>query len=327
MELIINQYGAYLSRIQNRFQIQNKDDKQEYSADQVTQIIISTPISISSGAIELAQEHLIDIVFLNIYGEPYARIYPCRLGGTTLTRKRQAEIYQSPKSADLAKKFVEGKIKNQILFLKALYKDHPNSELHDIIQGLDNYIKQIKLPNGKIDEIRDFLLGVEGWVANRYFKGLSTVIKMVGRRPEADDQFNILLNYGYGILYSEIERACIVTGLDPYLGYYHTDRYGKPCMVLDLIEEFRPVIVDRVIVTLLNRKQINDTDFEKINKKVLSNSGRKKVIKAIYDRLHTEIKYKNKKIELGSMPREQARQIVRYFLNQNRKYEPFIYRW
>ncbi len=85
MKLIINEFGTYLSKKENRFVVKNKDKIEEYSADQVDQILISSPSSISEGVVRLATDNNIDIVFTSFYGKPFARIYPCTLGGTTLT--------------------------------------------------------------------------------------------------------------------------------------------------------------------------------------------------------------------------------------------------
>ena len=112
--------------------------------------------------------------------------------------------------------------------------------------------------------------------ASLYFSCLKQIIPFKERDPKSEDIFNICLNYGYGILYSEIERACILSGLDPYLGFLHVDRYGKPSMVLDLVEQFRPII-DRAIINLFVRKQISDKDLETIGEGILlTKDGRTK---------------------------------------------------
>ena len=145
------------------------------------------------------------------------------------------------------------------------------------------------------------------------------------RDHEGKDYVNALLNYGYGILYSEIERACILAGLDPYLGYLHTDRYGKPCLVLDFIEEFRQTIVDRSVINLFVHKQILDEDFEKQGDSFyLSKKGREKLVSAIYEKLNNPFKYRGVKTSLRQVILDQARLVVRYLL-EDKIYEPFIY--
>ncbi|MCL4387459.1 CRISPR-associated endonuclease Cas1, partial [Patescibacteria group bacterium] len=224
--LAIDKIGSYIKKSGNRFIIQNKDLKEEYSADKISQLLFLTSAAISSEAIRLAVEKNIDIVYLDWRGNPFARTYRPILGGTTLTRRKQLEAYFSPKGAYLVQKFVEGKTKSQDNYLKSLAKDHKeNIQLQSLVKRKLNHLTKI---DGKIDDIREKLLGIEGSMAAIYFKGLGLLTGFKQRNPEADDPFNVCLNYGYGMLYSEVERACVLAGLDPYLGFFHTDRYGKP---------------------------------------------------------------------------------------------------
>ena len=326
MQLFIDRFGAFIGKQENRFRISCKGEKEEYSADDVDQIVIQSPCSISSGAVKLAMEKNIDIVYLNYYGKPYGRIYPCKLGGTTLTRRMQLEAFSTEKGGNLAKSFVAGKIKNQGYFLKALLKERNKEET---MSGfVKEYAKVINGMKGTCDSLRNTLLGIEGNCAARYFESLSEILPFGGRDQEGKDIVNIAFNYGYGILYSEIERACVIAGLDPYLGFMHTDRYGKPSMVLDLIEPFRPIIVDRAVVTLFSRKQLSNEDLEDYKSStVLTIDGRKKISSAVLERLDTEIKISGRKYSFRGVLREEARNVVRYLLGQNEGYEPFIYRW
>lgn len=133
--------------------------------------------------------------------------------------------------------------------IKRLSKTRENLFSSEAISLNENILK-INLVNGdKIDNIRDKLLGYEGYGASIYFSCLNKVFSLEKRDPKGNDIYNMALNYGYGILYSEIERSCILSGLDPYLGFLHMDRYGKPSMVLDMVEQLRPII-DRAIINL-----------------------------------------------------------------------------
>jgi CRISPR-associated protein Cas1 len=333
MKVIINEYGAYVKRKHNRFEVILKEKKEEYPADQISQIMILDGTAISTNAMKLAMSKDIDIVILDRHGEPFARVYPCRLGGTTLTRRNQLEAYFSPKGAVLAKKFVEAKIKNQAYFLRSLGKTRYEPFLAEEAKSMLELYNRVEELSGSIDEIRNKLLGIEGEAGKRYFLALSRTVpsgfEFEGRtkRPP-EDRFNSMLNYGYGILYSEVEKACIISGLDPYFGFLHTDRYGKPSMVLDLIEEFRQPIVDRAIITLLARKMMKKSDFEEELEKVyLSKTGREKVVEAIMERLGTQITYNEKKLPMDDIILSQARKIVRYLNGEVASYEPFIYGW
>jgi CRISPR-associated protein Cas1 len=254
------------------------------------------------------------------------------LGGTTLTRRNQLEAYPSKKGTSLAKSFVRAKVENMGYFLKTLGKSRDNESLKETGKGILNFSKRIKSLDGGIDKIRNELLGIEGESSKTYFAALRQVLpeKLYSgsrsKRPPRD-VFNAFLSYGYGILYSEIERACIVSGLDPYLGFLHTDRYGKPSMVLDLIEEFRQPIVDRAMITLVVRNQIDESSVDREKGIYLNKRGRKTAIEALMSRLETKIKYKGKNLSLQDIILKQARDIVRFVNNERRVYKPFVYRW
>ena len=326
MHLVIDHFGAFLGKRENRFRLVMDKEETEYSADDVEQILIQSPCSLSADAIRLATEKTIDIVFLDWRGEPYARVFPCRLGGTTLTRRKQAEAAVDSHGGVLARAFVKAKVSNQYFLLRALLKERPAAGL--LLPKLRDGLRQVEHRSGTCDELRQSLLGAEGNAASQYFRVLSRILPFPGRDQNAADPVNIALNYGYGILYSEIERACILAGLDPFFGYLHTDRYGKPSMVLDLIEAYRPVIVDRTIITLVVQKQLSDGDIEGSGASMLlTKDARRKIADAVLKRLHTEVQYRGKRRKFQEIIAEDARNIVRYLLGQNEAYEPFVYRW
>jgi len=329
MQIIINDFISFLGKKGERFVIKTGDKKEEISTKDVDQILIAAASSISVGAIRMALKNEIDIVFLNTYGEPLGRIFPCRLGGTTLTRKRQVEAYTSKIGSDIAKKLVKAKILNQAYFLKSLSKSRA-LDFSFVANKNIEIAKKIDLLDGLIDDIRDKLLGFEGAAASGYFDCLKLLLPFEKRDPNAKDPINTILNYGYGILYNEIEKACIIAGLDPYLGFLHTDRYNKPSMVLDLIEEFRPLVVDRAVVTLFIQKQITEELFEtnsQSEQRILTKLGREKIIAAVMGRLYTKIFFEDKRISFQDIILSQARAISNYLLDKNADFKPFVYRW
>ena len=328
MILVVDNYKTFVGKDSNRFKLLTGKEKKEYSADVVKQIIVVKASAISTGAIKLAMENNVDIVYLGKFGSPHARIYPCRLGGTTLTRRRQLEAYYSEKGTLLAKRFILAKIRNQSSLLKSLGKARNNIDLINAAKSIGRSIAAIDALQGDIDMIRPQLLGVEGNAGSTYFSALSRILPFQGRDKDGKDAVNIFLNYGYGMLYSEIERACVIAGLDPYLGFMHMDRYGKPSMTLDLIEEFRQPVVDRAVVTLFSQKQVQNADFEQYGEStLLSEQGRRKVITAILERLSQKITYNTKQISLKEIIVEQARNVTRFLLQQKEDYTGFTSRW
>jgi len=326
MRLVINEFGAYLSKKENRFLIKTKEKEEEYSAEQIDQIIISSPSSLSEGVIRLAMEKNIDIVFTSFHGRPFARIYPCTLGGTTLTRREQAKAYFDERGAIIVKEILKAKLKNQLFLIKRLSKTREKIFSSEIVTLEENLLKINKIQGNNIDSIRDNLLGYEGYGAAVYFQCLNKICPLKNRDPDGQDIFNMALNYGYGMLYSEVERACILSGLDPYLGFLHMDRYGKPSMVLDMVEQFRAVI-DRTIINLFVQKKLSEKDVEVIGEgKLLTKEARTKIINEIMKIFDWKVSYKNKKLSISSIVLEQGREIVRYLLGQSDRVTTFIWR-
>jgi len=326
MKIVINEFGSYISKKENRFVIKSKEKKEEYSSDQIDQIIISSPSSISESAVKLAVDNNIDIVYASFNGKPFARIYPCTLGGTTLTRREQALAYFDNRGAVIIKEILRAKLKNQLFLIKRLNKTRKGIFFFEV-ENMERNLQKIENLSGEsMEAMRGKFLGFEGYAAAIYFKCLSQICPFNQRNPRGKDIFNISLNYGYGLLYSEVERACILAGLDPYLGFLHKDRYGKPSMVLDLVEQFRPFI-DRAIINLFVRKQISDKDLEIIGEAILlTKSGRRKIIEEVMKILNWKLSYKNKKFSLSNIILEQGREIARYLLGQSKEIVPFIWR-
>jgi len=224
----------------------------------------------------------------------------------------------------LAKQFVFGKCQNQINYLKYLEKV-TNQNFSQNIDKSEAILESLKFIKGNIEDERGQLFGIEGYVADQYFSALSKIISFPGRQPKSGDPFNVMLNYGYGILYSEIERACWMAGLDPYTGFYHTKRYGKPALVLDLIEEFRVPIVDSAIVPLFYQRGIEDSDLESVDAgKQLSKAGKSKVINNVFQRFHQEIIFEKRKRQLVQVIDLRAKNLASFLVGRRENYYPFI---
>jgi len=328
MQLVLNEFSAFLGKKGDRFVVKIGDKKEEFAVKDVDQILIVSAGSVSVGAIKLALKNEIDIVILGSRGKPYGRIFPCKLGGTTLTRKKQLEAYYTDKGAAIAKNLVKAKILNQAYFLKSLSKTR-KEDFSILANEMLELGKQVGDLNGNIESIRQTVFGIEGLSASKYFDCLTKILPFQKRDRDFEDSVNVLLNYGYGILYSEIEKACILAGLDPYFGFLHTDRYNKPSMVLDLIEEFRPIIVDRAIVTLFVQKQVSDGIFEKNaeNNRILSKDGREKIVSAVMERLYAKITFRGKQTAFQDILLSQARSIANFLLDDNKPFEAFVYKW
>ena len=252
-----------------------------------------------------------------------------------LTRREQLLAYADRRGLALAIGFTQGKINNQAGFLRyvAKYRQETDPELYEGLRSradeVRDHIEELRRLEGDcVEEVRYQILSTEGRAAQRYWAALKQVIperyEWPGRKGRgAKDALNAALNYGYGILYSQIERALVLAGLDPYGGFIHTDRPGKPSLVFDLIEEFRQVIVDRTIVGMANK----GVKLELDEKGLLVKKTRRAIADKVLARLNAAERYERKRQPLRIVVQSQARHVATFVRGDRAAYEPFIARW
>jgi CRISPR-associated protein Cas1 len=317
MQLIINSYGSYLHKQGNCFLIENKENKFEVSVKKVESIMITTSAAISTDAIKFAMDNNIDIIFLDEFGNPYGRVWHPKLGSTTLIRRKQLEMAEDEKGLNLAKEWVERKFSNQIEFLKKLANTRPEKKdkLKEYWERLEEIKEKLKDLKGTIEERRATIMGLEGTAGRTYFDALSSIMperfKFNGRsRNPAKDEFNCLLNYGYGVLYSMVEKACIIAGLDPYVGFIHTDNYNKKSLVFDLIEMFR-VMVDQTVVYFISGRKVKSEYFDKLkNGLTLNKEGKAALIEALNNTFEKTVRYRGRNIKNRNIIQFEAHRIA-----------------
>jgi CRISPR-associated protein Cas1 len=304
MQLVINSYGAYLRKSGNCFLVKREDKSFEVAVGKVNSILITTAAYITTDAIKLAVDNNIDIVFLDSHGNPYGRVWHPRLGSTTLIRRRQLELYETSDGLNLAKEWGLKKLENQIELLSRLKKtrEEKREELDGYIGEIERSKEQMKRLRGTIEARRQDMLGLEGKAGRAYFEAVSAIMpekyRFAGRsRNPAKDEFNALLNYGYGVLYSMVEKGCIIAGLDPYLGFLHSDSYNKKSLVFDLIEMFR-IYVDETVVYLFSRRMVKDEFFEPLEQGTgLSKDGKAALIESLNKNFEETILYRGRNIK------------------------------
>jgi len=304
MQLVINTRGSYLRKKNNCFLIRNDEKVFEVSVKKIESILITTSAYISTDAVKFALDNNIDIIFLDYFGNPYGRVWHSRLGSTTLIRRKQLESSTGVIGLNLAQEWIICKIDNQIELLKSLKNSRPHKEnaLKECIDFIENKKIVLLKIKGVLEEKRNSIMAIEGMVAKEYFKALSYIIpdrfKFDGRsRSPAKDEFNCLLNYGYGVLYSMVEKGCILAGLDPYLGFIHADNYNKKSLVFDLIEIFR-ILVDKTVIYLFSKRKVKKEYFDQIkNGLSLNKEGKAVLISALNETLEKKVRYRGRNIK------------------------------
>jgi CRISPR-associated protein Cas1 len=296
-------------------------------------LIASGGVSLSTDLIEECCDRGIRICFLTAGGKPYAMLSSPMLSATVITRREQLSAYGDDRGLKLAATIVDGKLRNQANLLKYFGKylksAHPDrfGRLMDQVATIEAARTEVnRAPGATVDEARGGLLALEGRAGHAYWDGVRTLLEghvaFAGREHRgATDEVNSAFNYGYGILYSQAWGAILNAGLEPFAGFLHVDRPGKPSLVLDFVEEFRQPIVDRaVIATFTKGVPVH------VKAGMLDEPSRKAVADAIVERLDSEATFRGKRYMLRSIIQIQARSLATS-LRREGSYQSFSWKW
>jgi len=295
----------------------------------VESIVITNQAMISSQAIVLALEHNIDIIFLDGYGDPVGRVWFSKMGSTALIRRRQLEAMPNALGLSLVLDMVRQKLANQITFLKKLMYARPGQEDNFLgsLKEIENCKSDLNREDQNLEAVRQRLLGLEGTAARHYFQCLSGVLpqkyRFAGRsRRPALDPFNACLNYCYGMLYPMVEKACILAGLDPFVGFLHTDNYNKKSLVFDLIEPFR-LFAEQTAVYLFTGKKIKDAYFNFQDTAVsLNQEGKPVVVAAMQQHLDESVRYRRRNVKRRYLIQHEAHRLANILLAETGEPRP-----
>jgi CRISPR-associated protein Cas1 len=279
---------------------------------------------ISTPAISLALEHNIDLIFLDKYGFPMGRVWFSKMGSTAMIRRKQLEAAEQNSGVSLVISMVKQKLNNQIAFLKKLKYARPEKrEMFDApVYTIENSLASLDLELTDLEESRSLIMGFEGAAGRAYFSCISRLMpekyrfKGRSKRP-ALNPFNAVLNYCYGVLYSRVEKACIIAGLDPFVGFMHTDNYNKKSLVFDLIEPFR-IFADQVAVYFFTGKKAKDQYFD-IQEKTctLNEKGKPHVIEALNKHLEEKVRYRRRNVKRKHMISHEAHRLANILLEDS----------
>jgi CRISP-associated protein Cas1 len=277
------------------------------------------------------------ITWLSRGGRFLARLEGPVAGNVLLRRAQHQALDSPPRTLEVARNLVAGKLKNQryVILRSARESSHPQD--HELLTQTAQILADILLQLPAVAD-PDTLRGMEGDAARHYFAAFTSMIltdrktfAMSGRtrRPPLDPT-NALLSFLYALLLSDCVAGAQGVGLDPQMGFLHGLRPGRPSLGLDLMEEFRPVLADRLTLTLINRRQVNAQDFDRRpgGAVLLNDAGRKKVVVAYQERKQQEIFHPGvqQKMPLGLAPHIQARLLARHLRGELAAYLPYLHK-
>lgn len=339
--LTVSEFGVYLGKHSERLVIRKGGETvEEYPLVDLEQVLVTCPgVSISSDLIRECCERGIAITFLSYSGKPYAKLVSPALTATVQTRRDQISAYNDSRGVCVAKAIAGGKLKNQANLLRyfAKYRKHSNVDTFELISNAALQIMQLAeqvgaLSGGDADSVRTAILNLEGRGGALYWNGVRAIL---GDKAEFEkrehrgsiDPINSILNYGYGILHSQVWSAVILAGLEPFAGFIHVDRPGRPSLVLDMMEEFRQPVVDRALLAAIGRGFKIEMEMPEEGEEArLSQTTRQEVASRVLERLDSKVTYERKKWTLKSVIQMQCRRLAT-FLRREGEYKPFVSGW
>lgn len=343
--LYLAEQGAELHKKSQRLVVEKFGQViQEVRTMELDQVVVIGNVHLTPSAVTFLLDKGIDTVFLSYHGKFKGRLIS-QFGKNVALRQIQfAKFADGGVVLDVAKRYVIGKLSNCRTLLRRFNAELQEEEIAKRILGIRKYLERVEFAKD-LESLR----GIEGISAVEYFQGLKKLIRDPGmrfdgrtRRPPRDE-VNALLSFGYTLLVNLIQTCVYTAGLDPYLGCLHSVDYGRPSLVLDLMEEFRPVLVDSVVLKCINKKMITPRDFivqpdaeippegeelEELTSEdypvLLTHEGIKKFITQFEERLKERTFYfpQERRLTYRDICLEQVRKLVRH-LKEEEAYESF----
>jgi CRISPR-associated protein Cas1 len=292
-------------------------------------------ISCSAPLMAACAEAGVTLSFCNPNGRFQAAVRGFTSGNVLLRREQYRWADEPARCLSIARNLLAAKIANQRSVLQRALRDHGDSERTPPLESAVSRLAQYIQMSGRAEGL-DVLRGFEGEAAACYFGVFDHLITarnfrfMTRQRRPPTDPVNALLSFLYAMLAHDCRSACEVVGLDPQVGFLHTDRPGRASLALDLMEEFRPVLVDRLVLSLVNRQQISPADFvtKETGAVEMNEAARKTVLVAYQERKRKELEHPflGERVTLGLIPHLQARLLARHIRGDLDAYPAFVWR-
>lgn len=297
----------------------------------VSQVVVMGRVTVTPYTVAALMERNVHLTYLTEHGRYIGRIEPAFSKNSLLRKAQYAASFDEHRALTLARGFVLGKLANLRVSLLRAARNTEGLFVDDAVEAIRGAERRVERA-----EHMDTLRGHEGEGSAAYFGAFARLIKADGftfakrvRRPPTDP-VNALLSFGYALLANDIHAAAQTLGFDPYCGYLHADRYGRPSLALDLMEEFRPLMVDAVVLSCLNKRILQPDDFivSLGNVYSLAPDARKKFLLQYEERKNTEIQHPvfEYKATYQRCFELQARILAKCIQGELERYEPFVIR-
>lgn len=320
-----------LKRKDNTIVLSCKNDcKKSIPVNMVSDIHIFGEIITNKRFLEFLTKNRICLHFYNRNGWYVGSYYPRFYLNSGYITLRQVEFYlDQTRRLFLAKMFVEGGVKNILKNLGYYYRLTGNDEIKESIEDIEDDLF-------RLDSSSDIfsVMSIEGKVRKRYYEVFNVIVKQDGfgidkrgSRPPTNP-INALISFGNSLIYTTILSEIFRTYLDPRIGYLHYTNNRSFSLNLDIAEVFKPVIVDRIIFQMINKKEISLDDFHKVGDGVfLNEGGMKKFVQKFEEKMRSVVKYKKLgKVSYRKLIRLECYKLYKHFIGEE-EYKPFVMEW
>lgn len=335
--LYITSDDAYVRKERETFVVEVNNEKVfQAPIHSIENIVCFGFKALSPALMAFCAENNVGISYLSENGKFLARVYGAQQGNVLL-RKAQYDLADNElHSLSIARPIIAAKVTNYRHLLLRHQRNHPDNCSESVFLAAETMGR--RLTNIQAVESLDELRGYEGECATLYFGVLSSLITSQQedftfskrtKRPPLDPA-NALLSFLYAIIANDVRSAVETTGLDPQVGFLHQIRSGRPSLALDIMEEFRAYLGDRIMLNLINLKQVTKKDFDirESGEVRMSDEARKTLLSAYQKRKQEEITHPflGEKMTIGLLPHIQAQLLARYIRGDIEEYPPFYLR-
>jgi len=330
--LYVTQQDTVLRKEDERLKVTLKGETLlDLPMTKVSQVVLMGRVTVTPHTVASLMERAVGVCYLSEHGRYVGKIEPPFSKNVLLRRAQYAAAFDHLHTMKIARQIVTGKLANMRAFLLRAERNTDGLDLDAQVSA----IRRAARDADTADDL-DVLRGHEGEGSAAYFRVFGSLIKAEGfsfhkrvRRPPTDP-VNSLLSFGYTLLANDLHSAVSTVGFDPYIGFLHADRYGRPSLALDLMEEFRSIIVDSVALTCLNKRVLQQEDFDVSlgNVHTLKPEARKKFLLQYEERKATEIKHPlfEYRVTYQRCFELQARLLAKYLQREVEVYESFSIR-
>lgn len=261
--LYLNEQQSFVKKRDEYLVITYQDKRKvEVPLINVSQVVVSGDVTLTTPALHMLLERGIEVCYLSMYGQFRGRLSP-PVAKNVFLRREQYEAHRDLQRAlIMARACVRGKLENMRTMLMRGNRTLQDSEIDESVTAMRVMMQQISSASTV-----GSLLGIEGNGSAMYFKVFGKLLRgpftfTHRRRRPPTDPVNAMLSLGYTLLQHQVSSAIQTVGLDPYAGFLHQPRHGRPALALDLMEEFRPILVDSVVLNIVNHRILSERDFE-----------------------------------------------------------------